>query len=150
MAKTNIDTVDVKQEKRNMFNEFTKVWTRLAQVMSVIILAGIVFMFVGFSLVPGISDMLLANLGKDALAEGNVYTIMELWILPSLFTLIVLSVGTCILIRQIWRKSDKICIQVREAVISHHEGRIARAQAINERNAKSSKSGGANKRKEKE
>lgn len=150
MAKTETERVDVKKEARNIFNDFTSVWTRLAQVMAVIILGGIILMVAGFSLIPGICDTILSSLDESVLTQGNVYVLIEMWLLPSLFTVIILSVGSCILIRQIWRKSDKICIQVRDAIILHHEQRALRAQLINERNAKSSKTGGANKRKEKE
>lgn len=149
MVEENKTKVDVKEEARNMFNEFTVIWTRLVQVIVVFILATLIFMVAGFSLVPGISEMLLSSIDKTILAEGNLYVLLEVWALPSLFVVIILSVGSCILVRQIWRKSDNICIRVRDAIIKHHEERVARAQIIRERNEKKSGTTRADKRKEK-
>ena len=122
----------------SIFNEFTIAWTRLVQICAGIIIVSMIFMFFGFSVIPSFSESAFSSCNISSISQENIARCVCMWILPSLFAVILLAIAMCTFCKWLWRVSSKLTCDVQSKLIAHHEIRLKRKHEIEKRNKEKS------------
>lgn len=125
---SNKSDTQLQESKTSLYNETVNFFTRLVELIVLIVVMGTLIGLIASSLIPELTVMICSSMTEAQ--AGNMFELVRVWALPMLFLVILISAATIAFAKWFYKKSNDVMMKVRTKLISHHNKALERKELV--------------------